>query len=96
MEGPKVVVVQLLALGRHGAEEGPPAEDQILPLPVEGLVHQEILLFRAHHGGNPVGRYPEETEDPQGLLAEDLHRPQEGCLLVQRLAAVGVEDRGNI
>jgi hypothetical protein len=46
-DGAEVVVVELLALGRLGAEERAAAEAQVLALLVERLVDEEILLLGA-------------------------------------------------
>ena len=42
-----VMVIELLALGRHGAEQRPPCIDEILAFQVLLPVDQEILLLRA-------------------------------------------------
>ena len=48
LDGAEIVVLQLLALGRLGAKEGPAREDQILPLIIHILVNQEIFLLRTY------------------------------------------------
>ena len=68
--GAEVVVLELLPLGRLGAEQGSLAGQQIRP-PVEELpVHQEVLLLRAHRrndsGDACVGA--EDPQDAKGLL----------------------------
>ncbi len=47
-ERPEIMIVQLLALRRHRAEQRPSREDQIHPFQVVGAVDDEILLLRAH------------------------------------------------
>ena len=92
----EVVVLQLLALGRHRAEQGPAGVDQILALHVLGPVHQEILLLRSHGGGHALGRgVAEQPQDSQGLLVDRLHGAQQRGFLVQRLALVGAEGGGD-
>ena len=70
-DGAEVVVLELLALGRLGAEQGALAGQQVGPLVVELPVHQEVLLLRPDGGVDPgdalVGA--EDLEDPQRLRA---------------------------
>ena len=95
-DGAEVVVLQLLALGGLGAEQGPAAHPQILPLGVLGLVDQEVLLLRAHLSHHPLGlRVAEQPQDADRLAADLLHGPQQRGLFVQSLAGVGAEDGGD-
>ena len=93
-DGAEVVVLELLPLGRPGAEEGPLAGHQVGPLEEELPVDQEVLLLRAHRGEDPgdPGVGAEELEDAERLLGERLHRAEEGDLGVERLA--GPRDEG--
>ena len=96
-DGPEIVVLQLLALGGLGPEQGAAAEHQVLAALVELPVHQEVLLFGAHRGDDPLGGLvAENAQDAQGLAGEVLHRAQQGGLLVQHLPAVGAERRGDV
>ena len=73
-DGAEVVVLQLLALGGLGAEQGAAGHPQILPLGVLGLVDQEILLLWANLRHHPLGLgVAEEPQDPDGLAADLLH-----------------------
>ena len=45
---PKIMVIHLLALGRHRAKQRAAAVDQILSLQKFLSVHQEIFLFRSY------------------------------------------------
>ena len=54
LDGAKVVVVQLLALGSFGAEQRSAAEPQVRALLIELFVHQEVLLLRAHSGDDAL------------------------------------------
>ena len=93
----EIVIVQLLALGRHGAKEGPAGKNQILALQIFLPIHQEILLLRAHGGGHPVGgRVPEQAQQAQSLLIDRLHGTQKRRLLIQSLALVRAEGRRDI
>ena len=90
----EVVVLQLLALGRLRAEEGPPGVDQVTALEVHLPVYQKILLLRAdvcHHALDLT--IPKQTQHTQRLTDQSLHRTQQRRLFVQRLAAVGAESR---
>ncbi len=96
-DGAEVVVLQLLPLGRLGAEQGALAGQQVGP-PVEELpVHQEVLLLRSHRRDDPrdalVGA--EDLEDAQCLLGERLHRAEQRDLGVQRLTGPGDEGGRN-
>ena len=53
-DGAEVVVLELLALGRLGAEQGALADQQVGPREVELPVDQEVLLLRADRGVDPV------------------------------------------
>ena len=90
-DGAEVLVLQLLALGRLGAEEGAAGVDQVGPGVVEVLVDQEVFLLGAD-GGEHLRRVgAEELEDAQGLLRERLHRAEQRRLLVERLAGPRAE-----
>ena len=97
LDGTVVVVVQLLPLGRLGTEQRAAAEHQILPAAIHGLVDEEILLLRPHLSGNVLHRgVAEQPQDADGLCIQLLHRAQQRRLFIQRLAAVGTEDGGDI
>ena len=95
-DGAIVVVIQLLAPGSLGAEEGPAGEAQVLAFHVVLPVDEEVLLLGAHLGRDPAGLgVAEEPQDAHGLAAHLVHGAEEGGLLVQGLAGVGAEDRGD-
>ena len=90
----EVLVFQLLALGRLGAEERAAGEDQVQALVEELLVDQEVFLLRADRGRHfGRGRVAEQPQDAQRLRGQRVHRAQQRRFLVQRLAGVG-EERG--
>ncbi len=93
----EVVVLELLALGRPGAEQGPLADQEVGPLEVELAVDQEVLLLRAHRGVDPAHALvgAEDLENPERLPRERLHRAQQRDLGVERLAGPGDERGGN-
>ena len=95
-DGGEVLVLQLLALGGLGAEEGTAAVNQVGPGVVEILVDQEVLLLRADGGVNALGAaVAEQPQDAQRLTAEGLHRAEEWGLLVERLAGPAQEGGGD-
>ena len=96
LDGAEIVVVHLLALGRHGAVEGAAGVDEVLALLIHVALDEEILLLGADHGQNQRCLGAEELEHAQGLTRERLHGAQQRRLLVQRLAAVGAEGGGNV
>ena len=94
-DGAEVVILQLLTLGRLGAEQGALADEQVGPLVVQLPVDQEVLLLRAH-GGDDAGDAcvgAEDPEDAHRLLGERLDRAEQRDLGVQRLAGPGDERR---
>ena len=96
-DGAEVVILQLLALGRLGAEEGALADEQVGPLVEELPVHQEVLLLRTHRGDDAGDAFvgAEDLEDAKRLLGERLDRAEQRDLGVQRLAGPGHERRRN-
>ena len=96
LDSTEIVVIQFLSLGGLGTEQSPAAEDQILPLFIHGLVDQKILLLRAYAGMDALDvLIAEELQDPKGLLVQRLHGSQQRCFLIQGLATVGTERRGD-
>ena len=98
LDGAEVVVLQLLALGGFGAEEGPAGEEQVLPPLADALVDEEILLLRTHLADDPLdigAAVAKELHDPHRLAADLIHGAEEGRLFVQGLAAVGAENGGD-
>jgi hypothetical protein len=83
----EVVVVELVALGRLGAEQRAPGVDEVGPLEVVLLVDEEVLLLRADGREHPLRRLvAEQAQRPDGRLGKRVHRAQERDLVVQRLA----------
>ena len=92
----EIVVFQLLPLRRLVAEQGAAGENQVLALVVERLVNKEILLLRADGGGHARCVTAEELQHANRLCGQRLHRSEQRCLLIQSLASIGAECRGNI
>ena len=96
-DGAEIVVVQLLTLGGLSTEEGASRQAQILPLGVQILGQEEILLLGTDTGNDTLGLgVAEEPQDPQSLPGHLVHGAQQRGLLVQGLAGVGEEAGGNI
>ena len=90
----EVVIVELVALGRLGAEQGAAGGDQVGPLEVVLLVDQEVLLLGADGGEDPLGaRVAEQLQRVHRRLRQRVHRAQQRDLGVQRLARPG-DERG--
>ena len=86
-DGAEVVVVELLALGRLGAEEGATGVEQVGAQVDEGGVDQEVLLLGAAVGDDVVDvLVAEELQDAGGLVGHRLLRAQERRLVVEGLA----------
>ena len=94
-DGAEVVLVELLALGRLAAEERASAEHEVGALLEVLLADEEVLLLGADAGEHAVGMAAEEGEQAFGLLLERHLAAQERRFLVERLARVGDERRGD-
>ena len=90
----EILVVQLLSLGRLGAEQRPPGRDQIRAVQVETPVDQEVLLLRPDGREHAfAGLVAEQPQHANRLRAEGFHRPQQRRFLVQRIARPTEEHR---
>ncbi len=91
----EVVVVELLALGRLGAEQGAAGVHQVGTLVVVLLVDQEVLLLGADAGVDVVGLVAQQRQRLDRRLRQRVHGAQQRDLLVQRLAGPRHERRGD-
>ena len=83
----EVVVVELVALGRLGAEQRAARVDEVGALEVVLLVDQEVLLLRPDGGEHAVRvRVAEQAQRAHGRLRQRVHRAQQRDLVVERLA----------
>ena len=90
----EVVVVELLALRRLGAEQRPSGVEQVGPGQEEVPVDQEVLLLGAAERHDVVGiRVAEQPQHPLGVLGHRLLRAQQRGLVVERVAEHRHEDR---
>ena len=94
LDGAEIVIVQLLAFRRHGAEERAAGINQVPALEVHVPVHKEILLLRTDIRDDLLDiRMAEQLQDAHGLPVQGLHAAQQRRLFIQRLAPVGAEGR---
>ena len=91
----KVVLLELLALAGSGAKERAAGDDQVLALAVGILLDQEVLLLVTHGRNDLLGGLAKECQYTLGLTRERGHGAQQRGLLVQGLARVGAESRGD-
>ncbi len=94
-DGPEVLILELLPLGRLGAEQRAPRVDEIRPRQIEVLIDQEVFLLGAARRHDALGGGAEQLQDANGLLRQRLHRAQQRRFLVQRLARPADERRRN-
>ena len=96
LDNSEIVVVHLLSLGRLCAEKSASAEDEVFALLIECLVNEEVFLLGADGGAHAlyIG-VAEESENTKSLLVESLHGTEQRRFLVECLAAVRAERRGN-
>ena len=94
-DGAEVVLLELLALDRLAAKEGAAAHDEVGARGVVLLLDEEVLLLGAHGGGHGFDVLAKERKDALGLLVKGDGGAQQRRLLVERLAGVGDERRGD-
>ena len=95
-DGPEVVVVELVALGRLGAEQRAARGDQVGTLEVVLLVDEEVLLLGSDGGEHPRRlAVAEQLQRADRRLRQRVHRAQQRDLVVQRLAGPRCEGGGN-
>ena len=82
----EVVVVELVALRRLGAEQRAARRHQVGALEVVLLVDQEVLLLGADGREDLLGALAEQRQGLDGRDRQRLHRAQQRDLRVQRLA----------
>ena len=76
-------------------EEAELGDDQVLALAVGVLLDQEVLLLVTHGRNDFLWRLAEQRQNALGLTRERGHGAQQRGLLVQGLARVGAESRGD-
>ena len=84
----EVVVVELVALRRLGAEQRAAGRDQVGALEVEALVDQEVLLLGADRREHARGGRCRRTASARAarVAGQRVHRAQQRDLVVERLA----------
>ena len=94
-DGAEVVLFELLALGGCRPEEGAAAQPQVRTRLEVLLADQEVLLLEADGGDDAMDVVAEEGQHALGLALEGDLGAQERGLLVEGLAGVGDEGRGD-
>ena len=94
-DGAEVMLLQLLPLGRRAAKERTTGENEVRTGLVVLLLDKEVLLLGADGGKDALGLATKQGKDALGLHLECVLRAQERGLLVERLARVGDEGRGD-
>ena len=94
-DGAEVVLLELLALVRGGAEEGAAAQDEVGALGEVLFLDEEVLLLGADGADDAVGMLAEEGHDALGLVAYGSHGAQKRGLLVERFTVIADERRGD-
>ncbi len=94
LDDTEIVILHLLSFRSRRAKKGTARKHQILPLQIEILVYEEVLLLRTD-GSRDLGSpcVPKQLYNAQRLLAQRLHGAQQRCLLVKRLPCVRAECR---
>ena len=88
----EIVILELLSLGRKGAEHGPSGQHEVLSGGEILFVDEEVFLLGTDRGDDAAGcRVAEGLENAERLGADRLHRPEERGLLVEGLAVIGDE-----
>ena len=90
------MIFQFLSLGRHGSEQRPSAEHQVLSLAEFFRIHQKIFLLRSNRCDDAGrGGIAKQAENPERLFVDHFHGAEQRRLFIQRLPAVRTEDSGN-
>ena len=94
-DGAEVVLLELLSLAGLGSEERAPGETQVGARLEVLLLDEEVLLLEPDRGDHAPRLTSEKGQHALCLLLERDLRAQQRRLLVERLAGVGDEGRGN-
>ena len=85
----KILVIQFLSLWRHCTEQGSASHNQVFPLVIHCLINQEVFLFWANSRSNlGSGGIAKQPQNPNGLFAQNIHRTQQRCFLIQCFACI--------
>lgn len=94
-DGAEVMLVKLLALAGRRAEQRASRHDEVLALLVHLLGDEEVFLLVADVDRDGLGVFSEQGQHALGLHVKSGHGAQQRGLLVQSLASVGAEGRGD-
>ncbi len=91
-----IMILQLLSLRRHGAEQSSARMHQIRSFQVLLTVNDEIFLLRSHIIQHPLRRcIAEKADNAQRLVIDGLHRAQKRGFLIQSLPLVRTKSGRN-
>ena len=89
----EVLILELLALRRLGAEQRPAGVDEIGTRQVEVAIDQEVFLLGTAGRHDALGCRSEQLQDAHRLLGERFHRAEQRRLLVERFSGPA-DERG--
>ena len=93
----KVVVIQLLPLGRHRPKKGAAGIAQVAPPLVQLLRDQEILLLRPYGGGYGGDIVPAHgVQKAHRFAVENVHTAQQRRFFIQCFAGIAAKGGGDI
>ena len=89
------MVIQLLALGRHGSEKGPSCENKIRAASKYLFIDKKVFLLWADAGADIFYVLAEELQNPHCLTVQCLHGAKQRSFLIQCVSRVGAEGCGD-
>ena len=89
------MVLELLMLRGRRAEERTAGHHQVRTLQIERLVDEEVLLLGSERDRDLLVTFAEAVHQPLRGGRQHLHRTEQRCLLIQRLARIGAERGGD-
>ena len=95
LDNAEIMVVQLLALRRHGSEQCSSRVYKVRTLFEHLPVDQEVFLLRSDAGPDVLHIPAEQLQDSLCLAVQRLHGAKERRFLIQRVPCVGAECRGD-
>ena len=91
----EIVVIHLLVLSRSRPKDSAARLVQVRPLQVKTLVNQKVFLLGTQGHRGLLGACLEAGHEPPGRLGKGLQTAEQRSLLVQGLAGIAAEGRGN-
>ncbi len=92
----EIVVIQFLALGRHGTEQGASGEDQVITAQILVAVDQKVFLFCPHRTSDIAHFFiTKQSQDADSLFADRFHGAEKRGFLIQSFARIGAKRGGD-